>query len=317
MASLNAYPPLVLHPSSSQRLDFTSAHTILHTFLDLANLDPAYRPDSTLTERGPEANSSSGNPNLTLHHLNRVKLGIEGISLGVEDFDAGFFGSREASAPREGGGTKRKWQDRDATTTPVKARIPQILSTAEDDGDNVVTAVNADARENGCGEEGWQDRQVFELAQGDQGVDKNTAQRDPAAVDTDGMGEEIVEGEPGRMINLNDGLDGEDGRTAETVRADDLIGAQQAEEQKSGPTIERERDRAFTQVAKEERKRLKKIRSKETKRTAKGVNAREKPEHQIQERSRQESINVRTGEDISSQHRRKQNKQKMMLEQKR
>lgn len=318
MASLNAYPPYILHSSSVQRLDFTSAHTILHTFLDLANLDPAYRPDSTLTERGPEANSSSGNPNLTLHHLNRIKLALQGVNLGVEDIDAGFFGDGEASVPREGWGTKHKWQDRDAATTSVKASIPQIISTAEEDGEedgeDVVTAVNADARENGCMEEDWQDRRVFELAQSDHGVDENTAQRDPAAVDMDDMGQEVVEGEMGGMVNLNDDLDSHDGRTVEIVRADDFIDAQQAEEQNSGPTVEG--GRAFTQRDKEERKRLKSIRSKETKRTAKGVNSKESAEDQSRSGHEKNAPTDALG-DISSQLRRKQKKQKTKLEQKR
>ncbi len=178
MALLNAYPPSVHHPSASKPLDITSAHAMLSTFLQLANLDPAYRPDSTLSERGPESNSSAGNPNLTLHHLNRIKLGLEGRNLGVEDLEAGIFGKRKASEGRDGGAKKRKWQDRDSATGSGRVGVPKVVSTVEEDGNVALTAQNTDTQETAANGQGWQDREDFELAQDDGDVDLNNAQRE-------------------------------------------------------------------------------------------------------------------------------------------
>ncbi len=212
MASHNAYPPSVQHPSASQPVNITSAHTILSTFLQLANLDPAYRPDSTLSERGPESNSSAGNPNLTLHHLNRIKLGLEGSNLGVEDLlETDIFGKRKAPDGREGGTKKRKWQDRDSAAPPARAGVPKVVSTAKEDVDAVLTAQDTDAQEiaTAATGQGWQDREDFELAQDDGDVDLNNAQRDPAAggADIDGKGEEIMDWDDGGMITMQDELE--------------------------------------------------------------------------------------------------------------
>ena len=79
-AGLNPLPPSVVH--STSRLTHLQAHTLLSRFLETAENDAAYRPDSTLTERGPQALSSSSSPNLTLAHLKRILLGIEGKRVG-------------------------------------------------------------------------------------------------------------------------------------------------------------------------------------------------------------------------------------------
>jgi hypothetical protein len=272
MASFTAYPPSVLHPSSTIPLDIPSAHTILTTFLHLANLDPAYRPDSTLSERGPEANSSSGNPNLTLHHLNRIKLGLEGTNLGAEDLDAGFFGEggNKATDRDRDRAKKRKWQeDRDADYAPIRTGIPKVISTAEEeDVHAVLTAQDADTQKM-ANAEGWQDREDFELAQEDEDVDVHNAQRDPAAAaDREGiMGEE----EMGRMITVHEDLEeeGEGGGTADGMDAQQL-----PEERDSPPTP---RKQSLTEREKKERRERKKMRSRGEKVTAKMGKAREGP----------------------------------------
>ena len=73
-------PTSVQH--STTRLTHREAHTFLTTFLSRAENDAAYRPDSTLSERGPLALSSASTPNLTLAHLKRIVLGIEGRRVG-------------------------------------------------------------------------------------------------------------------------------------------------------------------------------------------------------------------------------------------
>ncbi|KAJ9503568.1 hypothetical protein LTR99_002330 [Exophiala xenobiotica] len=76
MAGLNPLPPSHVH--STSRLTHAQAHTFLSSFLSQTEIDASYRPDSTLTERGPQAVSTGSNPNLTLHHLKRILQGIEG-----------------------------------------------------------------------------------------------------------------------------------------------------------------------------------------------------------------------------------------------
>jgi hypothetical protein len=272
MASFTSYPPIVHHPSASRPLSYPAAHEILSTFLHLANLDPAYRPDSTLTERGPQSNSSAGNPNLTLHHLNRIKLGLEGTNLGIEDLGADFFGQKKRVATtedRERGAEnkKRKWQDRDAVTTPVRAVVPEVISTVEEDVEAAVTAQNTNnARDATAAGQGWQDREDFELAQDDEDVDVNNAQRDPAAAEMEEMPDEILEGKTGRMINVDEELEMEDG-AAEIVRAADVIDKQ---EEKSNAV-----SRALSKEEKAERKWLKQQRAKEDRVTAKKVKSKE------------------------------------------
>lgn len=270
MASFNVYPPVVLHTTASQHLDIPSAHTLLSTFLHLANLDPAYHPDSTLTERGPQSNSTSGNPNLTLHHLNRIKLGLEGKNLGAEDLAA-------SRAERDGEGTETergKKRKRDPCPPPFKTRrVPEVVSTARnEDGDAILTAQSTNTQDREA--EGWQDREDFELAQDDEDVDVNNAQRDPAAAadmeDVD-MGEGIMEEATRRMIHADEELGREDGR-AEAIRTGDVVDKQRGEQgRKRAP---------LTKNEKEERKRLKKMREKEEKKTT------------HRERARRESVNT-------------------------
>ncbi|EXJ65455.1 hypothetical protein A1O7_01796 [Cladophialophora yegresii CBS 114405] len=102
---LNPLPPHLHH--STTRLTHRQAHTMLASFLDRAENDAAYRPDSTLTERGPQALSSSSTPNLTLTHLKRILKGIEGERVGgglkVLDEDADADADANGTANEVGG----------------------------------------------------------------------------------------------------------------------------------------------------------------------------------------------------------------------
>ena len=261
MALFNAYPPSVLHPSTSKPLSISSAHTILTTFLHLADLDPAYRPDSTLSERGPESNSSTGNPNLTLHHLNRIKLGLEGTNLSAKDLDAGLVGGdrKPLGSQDRVEGRKRKWQDRDGLDMqPVKAGIPNVVSTAEEDVDVVLATQDTSVRPATDGE-GWQDRTDFELAQDDEVAGSNYAQQDPTA---EGMEEEFTNWEDGPMIDMSEELAEQDNVTEGTGQGG-VAGAQQADDERNEAVLGGKR--ALTQEDKIERRKLKKLRSKEAK----------------------------------------------------
>ncbi|KAF7506366.1 hypothetical protein GJ744_011832 [Endocarpon pusillum] len=285
MASFNAYPPFVHHPSAGQPLDITTAHSMLSSFLQLANLDPAYRPDSILSERGPESNSSAGNPSLTLHHLNRIRLGLEGANLGVEDLvEAGGFGNRRATEDGDRGAKKRKWQDRDSDASPVRAGRGKVVSSAGQDVDAVLTAQHADTEQAAAAAtaaaatgQGWQDREDFELAQDDGDVDLNNAQRDPAAGSTDVEGkgeEEIMDWDIGQMVTMPEEPEDRDG-AVEVIRPGAMVDAHPENQDKNQqpPMV---RDRPLTEMEKEERKRLKKIRSNSEKKTATTQKAKER-----------------------------------------
>jgi hypothetical protein len=271
MSSISAYPPSVHHPSSSKPVSTHRAHTILTTFLHLANLDPAYRPDSTLSERGPESNSSAGNPNLTLHHLNRIKLGLGGTNLGADDLDAGFFGrEKKPTDNKDGaGGKKRKWSDRDVVTPFVKPGIPKVISTAEGDVDAIMTTQGDDGPAHAVDREGWQDREDFEQAQDDGDVDVNNAQRDPAAVTTDKAetGLAIIEGKTGRLISIHEDFEQED-MGLSMISAPDVVNAPPEDRAIEQDITAPEAQRPLTREEKEERKRLKKIRTAKDKVTA-------------------------------------------------
>ena len=293
MSSLNAYPPSVHHPSSSKPVSTHTALNILTTFLHLANLDPAYRPDSTLSERGPESNSSPGNPNLTLHHLNRIKLGLEGTNLGADDLDAEFFGRGKKSVDGKDGeeGKKRKWSDRDKVMAPVRPGIPKVISTAEEDVDAVMTLEGDDATAPVANGKGWQDREDFELAQDDGEVDVNNAQRDPAAaVDTEGIGESIIEGETGRLINIHEEVEQED-KGLSMISAPNGFKAPLEHREREQDTPAPKAQRPLTREEKVERKRLKRIRAARDKVTVRASNVNQQPKPLLQTADNQANDN--------------------------
>jgi hypothetical protein len=256
MASLPSYPPSITHPAHTHNLSLIAAHDFLSTFLHLSTLEPAYRPDSTLSERGPQANSSAGNPNLTLHHLGRIKLGLEGTHLGVENLDEGLFGKKVPAAKEQRDrGQKRKYEDRNATASSA-AKVPKVTSTINEEGSPVLEAQEPVNQQSTVGQ-GWQDREDFELAQDDEDVDMNNAQRDPAA-DLNDAGGMVLDTQTGRMINVAEEAEREDG-VVEEIRTGDALDARRQELQD---------EKSLTKAEKAERKRLKAERRKKEKKTA-------------------------------------------------
>lgn len=233
---LNPLPPVIHH--SSTPLSHASAHTMLSSFLSLAELDPSLRPDSVLSERGPTSSSSAADPNLTLAHLGRIKLGMEGKRVGGgAGYDAGgnFWSSSGGQV-----GVKRK-----RTEMPREARddkYVQIVEGGRDAGEPALVSTAAAAQD----EMEWQDRENYELAQEDDDeINVGSAQRNP------GAGFEDVEEAIG-----TEGPDREllDARASEAKAKNE----EEALVYRSG----------VSKVDKAERKRLKKERSKKEKKTA-------------------------------------------------
>jgi hypothetical protein len=135
MAGLVPLPTHRLH--SATRLTHREAHGLLSDFLARADVDAAYRPDSTLTERGPQAVSTGGNPNLTLHHLRRVLVGIEGKRVGglpaaddVDEVDGQKARAKQAQNNDLNLDGTDDWQDKESFVLEQGETSPEI--TAED-----------------------------------------------------------------------------------------------------------------------------------------------------------------------------------------
>lgn len=210
----------------------------------MAELDPSLRPDSVLSERGPTSSSSAANPNLTLAHLGRIAKGMRGerVGGGADDDlnDVGLGGNlwgarkrkrtmQQPETPREGKkGLEAAAQDVEIVEDGLDAGEPALVSTSS-------------AQD----EDGWQDRENYDLAQDDDELDVGNAQRNPGV----GTGVEEVIGteEPeGEVV---------DARVADPRTA--------GEEEERGQKVVHE-----NKVDKAERKRLKKERSKKEKKTA-------------------------------------------------
>lgn len=176
-ASQTATPPSVTHTTT--RLTHLEAHTFLSEFLTESDVRPGYRPDSTLTENGPQAVSTGSNPNLTLHHLKRILLGMEGEKVGG---GLGLFGAEDASGDGEetGGAQYRAGGKRDRDTTDAatprsaKRRIYDASTNDGADGETAVAAATGDGAE-------WQEKDNYELAQDDDGIDLMNEDRHPGA----------------------------------------------------------------------------------------------------------------------------------------
>ncbi|OAP55079.1 hypothetical protein AYL99_10779 [Fonsecaea erecta] len=177
-AGLVPLPTSVHH--STTRLTHFQAHTFLSAFLDRAENDAAYRPDSTLTERGPQALSSGSTPNLTLTHLKRILSGIEGKriggSLGLGERVNGegentsngeLEGSDEGQMPRKQGSQKRALNEDEQTNTVKKQKRKIVYSVnAEGVEDPQVGAdVEAETPGQARGDDDWQDAETYALAQ--------------------------------------------------------------------------------------------------------------------------------------------------------
>ena len=174
MAAFTPLPPHVIHTDTS--ISHAEAVTLLAAFLDRAQNEPAYRPDSHLTESGPVSSSTNTRSDLTLHHLNRIKLGIEGKRLGPDTLEG-----QTGSGLIEFANVEKKKRKRDASgvlnsssTLNLDASSPPQSPLKPRKG----------ALETGTSTpKDWQDKSAYEQAQTDSDVDVNNAQHDPAGAD--------------------------------------------------------------------------------------------------------------------------------------
>jgi hypothetical protein len=227
-----ALPPFVLHTLTP--ISPATALTSITEFLTTANDTAAYRPDSTLSARGPISTSTSS-PNLTLHHLNRIKLGLSGHRIGTAEIEAeDAVAEAAAEEERASRNLKRKrdreegFQKQSQETDRKINTIPTITATTEEDGEVVVQASVEDGGD-------WEQKDDYELAQDEAVVDMNS-ERDPAG-----------------------GLE----QPADTREAEDPMEIE--ETQPGDEVVLPMQDSA---VDKEERKRLKKLKQKEEKQKA-------------------------------------------------
>lgn len=179
MAGLNPLPPSHVH--STTRLTHAQAHSYLSSFLDQTEIDAAYRPDSTLSERGPQAVSTGSNPNLTLHHLKRILQGIEGKQListvelepdgaGAADADAGGAAATSAKRPHGADDDNAKGAKRRHIHDSERGRPGP---TDDEGGEPAITATED--------LEDWQDAEEYALAQTEDNLDLTNEDRHPGA----------------------------------------------------------------------------------------------------------------------------------------
>ena len=190
-AGLTPLPTSVHH--STTRLTHKEAHTFLSDFLERAENDAAYRPDSTLTERGPQALSSGSTASLTLSHLKRILQGMEGKKvggplkvMGEEGEEIVAQGNAEVSTEldevgeaelsqqlqqkKKTGKRARDIGEEDEDPTPKnKKQKRKIISTADaerfDDPTGGAVLEPALPPSNQEGEDDWLDAETFALGQ--------------------------------------------------------------------------------------------------------------------------------------------------------
>ena len=162
---MNPLPPSKVHTRT--RLTHAQAHDQLSHFLQRAEIDPAYRPDSILTDQGPVSGSAGGTPNLTLHHLQRILLGMEGKKVG---------GSEEFLGGETRGVGKRSYREENGEQRPGKRQRVREKMVEQVDGTGEIVVETT-----GENEGDWQDKEDFELEQGEDEVDVHTVDRDVGA----------------------------------------------------------------------------------------------------------------------------------------
>jgi hypothetical protein len=245
-SGLTPLPPTVHH--SSEPVTHSSAYAILSSFLSVAELDPSLRPDSVLSERGPTSSSSAANPNLTLAHLGRIAKGMRGerVGGGADDGDlndvglgGNLWGARKRKRTEQQPETPREGEKGlEAATQNV-----EIVEDGSDAGEPALVSTSL-ARD----EDGWQDRENYDLAQDDDEVDVGNVQRNPGVSTR-------VEGAIG--------TEEPEGEAVDARVADPRTTGEEREEEERGQRVVHE-----NKVDKAERKRLKKERSKKEKKTA-------------------------------------------------
>ncbi|OAL34429.1 hypothetical protein AYO20_06272 [Fonsecaea nubica] len=299
-AGLTPLPTSVHH--STTRLTHSQAHSFLSEFLDRAENDAAYRPDSTLTDRGPQALSSGSTPNLTLSHLKRILSGMEGKriggSLGLEeeakgksentgdDEELGGLGeSDEGQTPRKRGSQKRALDEDEENGDPQapgsKKQKRKIIYSSNQEGvedPQVGAEVEAEtALDQDRGEDDWQDAETYALAQ--TGLREYDTAKDEPQLELE---VENIDGE--RDSEEPEAVERDDSNAAEqlmqtTARkrkqrevdedADADRGAQKANKKKAKDTGTAKPTATATksnqEVSKEERRKMKKMRRKDEK----------------------------------------------------
>jgi len=217
MAGLTPLPPAVTHHTT--RLTHGEAHSFLSIFLSRAEIDAAYRPDSTLAEGGPQALSTGSSPNLTLHHLKRILLGMEGKRMGkpvFEQDEEGAFDGERRSAKRargygadedghDGGGAWREQPYPNGSSGGGGVDIE--IDAGYGDGPAIVAHQHHHssspnphhANDEAEDEDEWQEKSTFDLAQSSAGLEPTS--EDPqlgdsaAAEELEGLEDERT-GEP-------------------------------------------------------------------------------------------------------------------------
>ena len=167
---------------------------MLSTFLALAENNAAYRPDSTLSERGPVSSSSGASTNLTLHHLNRILQGIEGKRVGgVHGFDGVFEGNED----EDGSARRKKRRVDDAEAVDDEEEMDAVFEQQQQrrrrrssmnvraDATNgpfiIPEQSEAEPELETPGGGGWQDKEIFETTRKDDEVDAMNDDRLPGA----------------------------------------------------------------------------------------------------------------------------------------
>ncbi|KIW26418.1 uncharacterized protein PV07_09514 [Cladophialophora immunda] len=299
-AGLTPLPTSVHH--STTRLTHSQAHSFLSAFLDRAENDAAYRPDSTLTERGPQALSSGSTPNLTLSHLKRILSGMEGKriggSLGLEkeakgkgehpadEQLEGSGDSDEGQTPRKRGSQKRalnedEAEDENPETPKSKKQKRKIIYSVNQEGvedPQVGADVEADTLGQDRVEDDWQDAETYALAQTELlDDDQPTAAEDQSELE--GGGE--VEGDEHEFEEQDatelDGSSEPENQSHTAIRkrkqrggdedADGEGREQKTKKKKATDTVmaERTRVKGKQEMSKEDRKKMKKMRRKDEK----------------------------------------------------
>lgn len=158
MAGLTPLPTHRLH--NSERLTHSQAHSFLSSFLERADVDAGYRPDSTLSERGPQALSTGATPNLTLSYLKRILKGMEGRRIGgaalkAQEEETMTTNTKSSSKKRSAAAANGEdGQDMDLSAKKSRRIRP-------DDDDPTSPIIDA----TGENDDDWQDAETFALEQ--------------------------------------------------------------------------------------------------------------------------------------------------------
>ena len=224
---------------------------MLSNFLVLAENNAAYRPDSTLSERGPVSSSSGASTNLTLHHLNRILQGIEGKRVGgAYAFEGVFEGNEEDGSARR---KRRRVDDAEAVddeeeTDAVfeqqqqRKRRRSSMNVRADATNGPFIIPEQSEAEPETPISGWQDKEQFETTRKDDEVDAMNEDRVPGA----GLQQPANEKEAEEMVGVE----------VEGMR----------EKVDPRPETESTQDSPVKGLDKDERRRRKKERRKEEKR---------------------------------------------------